>query len=438
MKVMYPALWGLLLFVGNPGETQTMNGCYIGAYLGRGAPDSSYNSPAAFNAISGKNHYCFSRYINAGDDNDLLNSGHWQWADTLKLAGANPVFFLMPFGGLGNYANGARDASLERFADSCAGLDGPVYLVFGHEMNGSWNPFGGTASDYVSVFQHVSSLMRPLAPNIRMCWVAIQAYGQNAYLPFYPGDSFVDWVGLNLYDRDYDENNQFYENQLDSASSYLDFYHTFSEGKNKPMMIGENSLFDPNRDPTLSGQRLPLSNTQQSAEKNEWIASLYNKDSLQSKYPNLNMIIFFNVRKHEEGFSSLTHNFENLVADWRIPFDSGYNIYSGLIQDNYFIGATPAGIEEQETSGVGKSRLKIFPNPCHSVAQIEYSICGESGYSISLNDRNGRQIRILKEGMNEKGHFAMKFSVDTLAPGGYVVRLQTALDDFSVVFVKPD
>jgi len=432
LAFVYTSIACLLII---PAFPQTINGCFIGAYLGCGSQDSSCILPASFNAISGKPHYCFSRYIDAGNDNDLLNPSHWQWVDTLSAIGAKPVFFLMPFGGLSNYYNGARDASLGRFADSCANFNGPVYIVFGHEMNGSWNPFG-TASDYVSAFQHVSSLMRGTAQNIRFCWVPIQAYGQNPYLPYYPGDSYVDWVGLNLYDRDYDENNQFFDNQLDAAISYLNFYHDFSEVKNKPFIIGENSLFDPNYDPTPAGVRVPLNYAQQSAEKNQWISSLYNKDSLQSRYPNLNMIIFFHVKKLEQGFSSQTHNFGNITVDWRIPFDSGYDIYSGLIQDPYFIGGSSVGIHNETSSADKKCRIKIFPNPCNNEAEISFYLSLETEYIISVADLQGRTVKEVSKGKKGKGIASFHFATGSIPPGAYILRLSAGKDSCYCRFVK--
>lgn len=163
---MFVVLYLFSFFFFLPTQAQPINGCYIGAYLGCGTVDSSCISPTGFNALYGKTHYCFSRYVDAGNDSDLLNSSHWDWADTLASLGAKPVFFLMPLDGLINYSNGSRDASLLLFADSCAAFNNTIYIVFGHEMNGTWYPYGGTPQEYVDAFRHVSTLLKSIAPNL--------------------------------------------------------------------------------------------------------------------------------------------------------------------------------------------------------------------------------------------------------------------------------
>lgn len=380
--------------------SQPEAGCYIGAYLGCGSMDSSCISTDEFNTLTGRNHYCFSRYIDAGDDADLLNPANWSWANSLKMPGAKPVFFLMPFGGLITYTNGSRDISLSVFAQSCGDFNELVYIIFGHEMNGFWNPYGGTAQEFVDAFRHVSSLMKSIAPNIIMCWVPLQAWGQNDYNAYYPGDSYTDWVGLNFYDKDYDENNAFFPVQFEAALNYLDFYLDFSIARNKPMMLAENALFDANYDPTSSGVRLPLTYEQQAQQKNQWIASLYNKVTLQNIFPNLKMMIFFHVEKYEYDFGSQNHYFGNLVADWRIPLDEGFNTYSEIISDQYFIGGIPVNLE---ITGVQLSSED--PTQCYDAKHTItiWNVSVENAASVSLIA--GENILMLEEILVESGGY---------------------------------
>lgn len=399
---------------------QAENGCYIGAYLGCGQVDSTCISPSAFNSLTGKGHYCFSKYIDASDDNDLLNPFYWEWADTLSALDAKPVFFLMPFGGLHNYSNGNRDPSLGLFAESCAAFNDTVYIIFGHEMNGSWDPFGGTATEFVDAFRHVSTLLKSIAPTVRMCWVPIQAWGQNAYQPYYPGDDCADWVGLNLYDRDYDENNHFYPAQVSAAINYLDFYQDFSVTRNKPMMVGENSLFDPNLDPTGQGVRIPLSYEQQAQEKNEWIASLYDKDTLHLQFPNLKMILFFHVAKYENDFGSQNHYFGTLMADWRIPLDEDFNVYSGIIADPYFVGAVPVGIHDNYPSPKdSETWLKVYPNPASDMIQIEYFLPEGDSIHLFIVNASGKLVLTIAKGSIKSRSNVLYVPVNSIPNGQY-------------------
>ncbi len=424
---IFVASFLLNAFINGNGFSQPINGCYLGAYLGCGTSDLSCITPQQFNAQTGKSHYCFSRYINANDNTDLLNSSHWLWADSLMAIGARPVFFLMPFGTLTDYSNTNRDAALSQFAQSCAAFQQTVYIVFGHEMNGNWYPWGNDSTNYKLAFQHVKSLMAGIATNVKFCWIPIQAWGQGNYSPYYPGDSYVDWVGLNVYDRDYNEDNHVYENELDSAISYLHFYHDFSALKNKPMMIGETALFDANWDPTVAGQMVPLTSTQLCTEKNEWISALYNKDTLHARYPNLNMIIYFNVEKSESGFASQNHNFGTITVDWRIPLQSGCDTYSGLISDSYFLGATPLGISENDSTKFKNGAwIKAYPNPVSDMLQLEYYLPEKSSIFLYLINSSGKIVDTLFNGLSESGTKKIEVSVKSISSGSYQLVLETA------------
>ena len=79
----------------------------------------------------------------------------------------------------------------------------------------------------------------------------------------------------------------------------IDFYETFVVGKNKPMLIAETAAFDPNKDPTLPGERTSLNETEQVEFKNEWIKQVYNVSTLKENFPRLNAVCYFHVNKTE-------------------------------------------------------------------------------------------------------------------------------------------
>lgn len=107
---------------------------------------------------------------------------------------------------------GEFDADLARWADGAKASGGPIVVEYGTEVNGDWNPWsapynGGLdkgPARFVEAFRHVVALMRSRgATNIT--WALhynVQGYPEdprNVPASYYPGDDFVDWVGVSAY-----------------------------------------------------------------------------------------------------------------------------------------------------------------------------------------------------------------------------------------------
>jgi beta-mannanase len=82
----------------------------------------------------------------------------------------------------------------------------PIMLRFLPEMNGNWTPWcegvnGNTHGQFVQAWQHAYNIMAPLCPNVEWIWnVNIQLPVQYSTLAsLYPGDAYVDWIGLDGY-----------------------------------------------------------------------------------------------------------------------------------------------------------------------------------------------------------------------------------------------
>lgn len=63
----------------------------------------------------------------------------------------------------------------------------------------------------------------------------------DPYSPFYPGDEYVDWVGMSIYyfgpSYPWKANALPKSGQFESVLNSGDFYQRFSVEKNKPMMV---------------------------------------------------------------------------------------------------------------------------------------------------------------------------------------------------------
>lgn len=111
---------------------------------------------------------------------------------------------------LASIAGGAHDDYVRTFAKDVAAYGKPVILRFDHEMNGSWYPWGSgvngnTAEQYQASWRHVHDIFtEENATNAAWVWSAnvVRAipHGRVPLAGLYPGDDYVDYVGITGYD----------------------------------------------------------------------------------------------------------------------------------------------------------------------------------------------------------------------------------------------
>lgn len=129
--------------------------------------------------------------------------------------GAIPVVAWEPWAGVDKGINqpkyalrkindGTHDAYITRFATAVKAYQWPIVLRFAHEMNGAWFPWserrsGNKPGEYVKAWQHVHALFQKAGvTNVIWTWSPnIVRPAPNVDLQkLYPGDAYVDWVGM--------------------------------------------------------------------------------------------------------------------------------------------------------------------------------------------------------------------------------------------------
>lgn len=168
---------------------------YLGAAL-EGVP-SSVTPVDEFTAKSGKQPNLLAYYAAWGDQfNANLLTPLWN-------RGQLPYIAWEPFTRpLAQIADGADDKYLQQFAADVTSYRMPVAISFAHEMNGHWYPWGTkstTAADYVRAWRHVHEVFLGAgATNVIWVWSpnVVNPLPEIALKPYYPGDGYVDWVGV--------------------------------------------------------------------------------------------------------------------------------------------------------------------------------------------------------------------------------------------------
>ncbi|MEU4622686.1 glycosyl hydrolase [Actinoplanes sp. NPDC023801] len=133
--------------------------------------------------------------------------------------------------------SGDSDDLIAAAARRIRDLDRPVLLRWGWEMNGRWYEWSGFQNGrdpegYVNCFRHLRKIFDAEGAD-RVSWVWSPNWNSappdawNRMEAYYPGDKYVDWVGVSGYNL----------NQESPAVLFDPVYHRYSA--RKPIMITE-------------------------------------------------------------------------------------------------------------------------------------------------------------------------------------------------------
>ncbi|MDQ3812627.1 MAG: hypothetical protein M3347_01595 [Armatimonadota bacterium] len=182
-------------------------------------------------------------------------------------------------------ALGVYDAYFEEAAEAVRDFRGPVFISINHEMNGTWYPFseaypgsGVTASDYVAAWRRIVDIFRRKgAHNAAFVWSPnVPDVGPVPSARYYPGDDYVDWVGVSFYSG--------------NAVEGLDqIYQTYAP--RKPFFVTEWATGeDKNKwNPSFPGEA-------------KWVADFFK--ALETRYPRVKEISWFQWDKSQYGESN--------------------------------------------------------------------------------------------------------------------------------------
>jgi mannan endo-1,4-beta-mannosidase len=174
-------------------------GSYLGLYP-HGVP-SSYAGAQAFTAATGVRPDVVVYY------SGWLEPFQAGFATTASRSGAVPLVQLNPSGvSIAAIASGQYDEYLRSYATAVHRYGHPVILSFGHEMNGDWYSWAGAhtaPATFVAAWRHLVDVFRAAGTwNVTWLWtvnVVQSQAGVSPPRPWWPGDSYVTWVGIDGY-----------------------------------------------------------------------------------------------------------------------------------------------------------------------------------------------------------------------------------------------
>jgi glycosyl hydrolase family 26 len=172
---------------------------YLGVYA-PGAPES-YAGVTAFAAATGVKPSVVVYY------SGWLEPFRVSFAAAVVRHNAIPLVQIDPSDvSVAAIASGQYDAYLRSYASAVKAFGARVILSFGHEMNGTWYSWGYQQTSpalFVAAWRHIVTTFRQQgADNVTWLWtvnVIDTAAGIPSPASWWPGSSYVNWVGIDGY-----------------------------------------------------------------------------------------------------------------------------------------------------------------------------------------------------------------------------------------------
>ncbi|MGP7998404.1 MAG: glycoside hydrolase family 26 protein [Streptosporangiaceae bacterium] len=142
--------------------------------------------------------------------------------------GALPLIQLNPRGiSLASIAVGHYDAYLRTYAHAVRTFRCRVVLSFGHEMNGSWYSWGRpqtSPATFIAAWRHIYRVFKAEhVHNVIWSWdpdhVWQSSHGGSWASEWWPGAAYVDWIGIDGYQRPGQTFNSIFAKQLANIRS---------------------------------------------------------------------------------------------------------------------------------------------------------------------------------------------------------------------------
>ncbi len=155
-------------------------------------------------------------------------------------------------------AQGKLDGYIREYAQAVRAYGGPLFISpVCAEFNGNWwrscSPGADvtlSVGDFVAAWRQTVDIFRAEGvTNVAWVWNSIQAPAVQDFTAFWPGDDYVDWAGVDMYD--------------DQPPSSIEAPYHFAISHGKPLFIGE------------WGIRVALSSLTP-AQQREWLEGMFN------------------------------------------------------------------------------------------------------------------------------------------------------------------
>jgi hypothetical protein len=218
------------------------------------------------------------------------------------------------------------DSHINEVANYLNNLKVPIFLRYACEMNVGEN--GENPAVYVKNFRYVTERIRFIAPNVAMVWSPNDITDNERSLDsYYPGDAYVDWVGISSYTSYY------FGDKTDWGSLQESIDTNFFTGPNANPLAKIAEIIDKygNRKPIMLSE-VGIAHYSKVAKEDMTDWALIQMDRLYyygpMVYPQLKGIYYFNVDSETATIRSTYALYLN---------DAIKNKYNALVANDYYL-----------------------------------------------------------------------------------------------------
>ncbi|KAI9095590.1 glycoside hydrolase superfamily [Phlyctochytrium arcticum] len=319
-------------------------------YIGY-SPNWSIDVPSTINSHIEHRGAVFNAFLRLYNDPAAFDRNMMNWHAEQVIEASGILMLTIEPVDMGNIG----DAMINTFAGWIRELNEkgcPIIMRYGHEMNGDWTNYGYKPNVFIPAFRKMAAAIHAQTNVTAMLWSpnvgsqypytagadaqspwqasgpenialldtnrnGVVDAGDDPYTPYYPGDEYVDWVGLSLYYYQDNAPNKvpgptFFEDYFTGnnllaygAAPTVDpvsrnFYQNFAVNRKKPVALSESG----------AGYLVGGAGDSELEVKRGWWQQTLNPATL-ARYPELKLIVNFEEAKAENGFNkdwAVTHN----------------------------------------------------------------------------------------------------------------------------------
>ena len=186
-------------------------------------------------------------------------------------------------------AAGKFDYYIREFAQKLRGLNGPVFLRFAHEMDNPHYPWSqrgnNTPADFKASWRRVVDIFHQEgASNVSFIF---SPWRGTAFEQYYPGDEYVDWVGLTL--LNYGKASG--DGEWYSFDEIYSEFTPYTKKLNKPVILAE------------------FGSTRYGGNQARWLSDAF--ESIANYHPEIRSVVMFHSDRDK-----------NWATDWRPSEDA--------------------------------------------------------------------------------------------------------------------
>lgn len=185
---------------------------------------------------------------------------------------------------------------LRKALNNLASYNKPMFIRFANEMNVS--ALGDEPSKYIEIFRNVANMVHEY-PNFAVVWSPNDLGAlDRPFEYFYPGDEYVDWVGVSSYQKKYFQANK--DTTDKDATYFMTGDYAWMTNTLKPIIkfMEENNI----KKPLMISEGGIETANQYGEDCSSWASPRFRNMyyNVIMKYPQVKLINYFNVYRANE------------------------------------------------------------------------------------------------------------------------------------------